>query len=64
MFPCPRACCSRETKFPFAAIFTALTLAGCSSIGDLGRLQQPLISDDIHAWVGQQAAICVGAPIV
>lgn len=54
----------RETKLSSAAIFTALTLAGCSSIGDLGRLQQPLVSDDIHAWVGQEAAIRAGAPIV
>jgi hypothetical protein len=45
-------------------MFAALTLAGCSSIGDLGHLQQPFVSDDIHAWVGQEAAIRAGAPIV
>jgi len=43
--------------------FTMLALAGCSSIGDLGQLQQPLVTDDIHAWVGQEAAARVGAPI-
>lgn len=53
----------RETKLPLAAVLALLTLAGCSSIGDLGRLQQPLVSDDIHAWVGQEAAIRAGAPI-
>jgi hypothetical protein len=38
-------------------------LGGCSSLGDLGRLQQPLVADNIHAWVGQEAATHVGAPI-
>jgi hypothetical protein len=54
----------REARLPFAAIFTSLILSGCSSIGDLGHLQLPLVSDDIHAWVGQQAAIRAGAPVV
>jgi len=40
-----------------------LALAGCTSIGDFGRLQAPLVTDDIHAWVGQEAAANAGAPI-
>jgi hypothetical protein len=40
-----------------------LALAGCTSIGDFGRLQAPLVTDDIHAWVGQEAAASAGAPI-
>jgi hypothetical protein len=40
-----------------------LALAGCTSIGDFGRLQSPLVTDDIHAWVGQEAAANAGAPI-
>lgn len=28
-----------------------------------GRLQQPFVSDNIHSWVGQEAAVRVGAPI-
>ena len=38
------------------AVLAGLILAGCSSIGDFGRLQEPLVNDDIHAWVGQEAA--------
>ncbi len=44
-------------------LLTLLLLGGCTSIGDLGRLQQPLVADNIHAWVGQEAARHVGAPI-
>lgn len=40
-----------------------LVLSGCSSIGDFGRLKETLVTDDIHAWVGQEAAASVGAPI-
>jgi hypothetical protein len=38
-------------------------VSGCTSIGDFGRLQSPLVSDDIHAWVGQEAAAHAGAPV-
>jgi hypothetical protein len=54
--------CRRETKLPLAAL-VLLVLPACSSIGDLGRLQQQYVTDDIHAWVGQEAAARVGAPI-
>ncbi len=58
----PRTHSRRETKLkPFAVL--ALLLPGCSSIGDFDRLQQPLVTDDIHAWVGQEAAARAGAPI-
>jgi hypothetical protein len=43
------------------AVFAAL--AGCSSTGDFGRLAQPLVTDDIHAWVGQEAAAHAGGPV-
>jgi len=45
------------------AVVALLGLAGCSSIGDFGRLQPALVTDDIHAWVGQEAAAHAGAPI-
>jgi hypothetical protein len=45
------------------AILGLLLVSGCSSIGDFGRLQQAVVTDDIHAWVGQEAAAHVGAPI-
>ena len=40
-----------------------LMLSGCSSIGDFGRLSDQLVTDDIHAWVGEEAAASAGAPI-
>jgi hypothetical protein len=58
----PRSWPSRRPKIRLV-IFTALVVSGCSSIGDFGRLQSPLVSDDIHAWVGQEAAARAGAPI-
>ncbi len=48
---------------PSLAAFAALFVAGCTSIGDFGRLQSPLVTDDIHAWVGQEAAAHARAPI-
>jgi hypothetical protein len=44
-------------------IVAALALAGCSSTGDFGRLAPPLVNDDIHAWVGQEAAAHAGGPV-
>jgi hypothetical protein len=48
---------------PVLAVFAALALAGCSSLGDLGYVDHPAVADNIHAWVGQEAAAHVGAPI-
>jgi hypothetical protein len=39
------------------------TLQGCSSIGDFDRLQEALKTDDIHGWVGQEAATHSSQPI-
>jgi hypothetical protein len=58
----PQVCFPRASKFP-AAIIAVLLLSGCSSIGDFGRLQSPLVTDDIHAWIGQEAAAHAGAPV-
>lgn len=57
-----RARCRREKKLPLV-VFALLTLPACSSISDLGRLQPSLVSDDIHAWLGQEAAARAGAPV-
>jgi hypothetical protein len=51
-----------QTKLP-VAVLALLLLPGCSSIGDFDRLQPALVTDDIHAWVGQEAAAHAGAPI-
>ncbi len=53
----------REIKLPFLAILALLALPACSSVGDFGRLQQEIVTDDIHAWVGWDAAVHAGAPI-
>jgi hypothetical protein len=45
------------------AVLALLLVPSCSSIGDFGRLQPALVTDDIHAWVGEEAAARVGAPI-
>lgn len=52
-----------EIKAPFLAILMLLALSGCTSIGDFGRLSDPLVTDDIHSWVGEEAATRVGAPV-
>ena len=52
-----------EIRAPAFAVLTLLVLSGCTSIGDFGRLSDPLVTDDIHAWVGEEAASSVGAPI-
>ncbi len=52
----------RECAWPIAALL-GVALAGCSSIGDFGRLKPSLASDDMHAWIGQEAAARAGAPI-
>jgi hypothetical protein len=59
----PRAAQRRETALPVLALLGVLVVAGCSSIGDFGRVQPGLVSDDIHDWVGQDAAAHAGAPI-
>jgi len=45
------------------AVLALVLLPGCSSIGDFGRLQPAIVTDDIHAWVGQEAAANAGAPV-
>ena len=57
---------SLRGRFEVAPVMAALALAalpGCSSLGDLGYVQQPAVADNIHAWVGQEAAARAGAPI-
>jgi hypothetical protein len=44
-------------------LLAVLMLSGCTSIGDLGYIQPPAVADNIHAWVGQEAALHAGGPI-
>ena len=57
-----RRCSSSSSAPALAAVLLAL-LSGCSSTADFGRLNPVLVTDDIHAWAGQEAATSVGAPI-
>jgi hypothetical protein len=59
----PRAHCLCDRRAPRFAVLALLVLSGCTSIGDFGRLSDPLVTDGIHDWVGQEAAASVGAPI-
>jgi hypothetical protein len=38
-------------------------LGGCGVNGDFGRLNPNLVADDIHAWVGRDAARAAGVPV-
>lgn len=63
-----RARCRRDSIPRPAAVLTLASLAivvlsGCSSTGDYGRLSDALVTDDIHAWVGEEAAARAGQPI-
>jgi hypothetical protein len=40
----------------------AQALAGCAN-GDFGRIKPSLVSDNIHSWVGYEAATAAGVPI-
>lgn len=53
----------RRASVSLIAVLLGVALAGCSSIGDFGRLKPSLVNDDIHDWVGQEAAARAGAPI-
>ena len=58
----PRAGRRRETKLPFILVLLP-ALAGCTSMGDFGRLDRAFVSDNIHDWVGHEAAARAGAPV-
>ena len=58
-----RAHCRCDRRASAFAVVALFALSGCSSIGDYGRLSDEAATDDIHAWVGEEAAASVGAPI-
>jgi len=45
------------------ALALPLLLGACAANGDFGRLKPDLVSDDIHAWVGRDAAREAGVPV-
>jgi hypothetical protein len=44
------------------ALTLTLLLGACSANGDFGRLKPGLASDDMHAWIGRDAAWGAGVP--
>lgn len=44
------------------SLFGLVALAGCTSIGDFGRIDPELVTDGIHDWVGRDAAKHAGLP--
>jgi hypothetical protein len=59
----PRICLVRAGVPPILAVLAFITLTGCTSTADFGRLNPALVNDDIHAWVGQEAAAHAGGPV-
>ncbi len=45
------------------ALALPLLLGACAANGDYGRLKSGLVDDDIHAWVGRDAAREAGVPV-
>lgn len=58
----PRVGRHHKTRLSFILLVLP-ALAGCTSIGDFGRLDRPFVTDNIHDWVGQEAAGRAGALI-
>jgi hypothetical protein len=58
-----RARCRCDKRAPLIAALAFLVLSGCTSTADLGRLQSELVTDNIHAWVGRDAARSAGGPV-
>lgn len=51
---------STRAAVAIGLLVSVLTVGGCAN-GDFGRLKQDLVIDDIHAWVGSEAARDAGA---
>lgn len=50
-------------RAPHAAVLLGLfVLTGCVSDGDFGRMRQSLTRDDMHDWLGREAAHHAGYP--
>ena len=54
--------CGRATSFAFL-IAAACLSGGCVLNGDFGRIRPELTAENMHDWVGRDAAVAVGGPI-
>jgi len=52
----------RHAALPLFLLFAFAILPGCTSIGDLGKLNPEAVSDNIHDWLGEEAAHHAGVP--
>jgi hypothetical protein len=53
---------SRRANQIVSTIAASILLAGCALNGDFDRVRPSLVSDDMHAWVGVEAARGNGVP--
>jgi hypothetical protein len=58
----PHARYRRKMASPLLTLIGLAALAGCTSIGDYGRIDPELVTDGIHDWVGRDAAKHAGWP--
>jgi hypothetical protein len=57
-----RARYCRKIASPLLTLIGLVAVAGCTSIGDYGRIDPELVTDGIHDWVGRDAAKHAGLP--
>lgn len=57
-----RARSRRKIARTLLTLIGLVALAGCSSLGDYGRVNPELVTDGIHDWVGRDAARRAGLP--
>lgn len=58
----PRVRYRRKFAAPLLTLIWLVALAGCTSIGDFGRVDPEFVTDGIHDWVGRDAAKHAGLP--
>jgi hypothetical protein len=60
----PRGCRTRGLGFIrlCAAMTAVATLGGCALNADFDRARPSLVTDDMHAWIGRDAARNIGLP--
>ena len=49
-----------QARRHYIVLSSLLLLGGCVTSGDFGRIRPELVNDDIHDWLGPDAAIAVG----
>ena len=56
--------CGHGRAIPFVLLVAAAGLSGgCVLNGDFGRIRPEIVGDNMHDWVGRDAAVAVGGPV-